>query len=203
MKVKHWMASKVVSIHKEASIQEALSVMKQVSIRHLPVVGQDRNLIGWVTDADLRGVLIASMLEELTLADVMIRKPITADPDMSMDEVAQIVLEKRIGGLPVVEKGKLVGVITVVDVLSAFITLMGMLPYSSRLDVEVSPEKGELSKVLEIIEHNGGNVISFCRMPVTEHGAHASYSIRLKKTDLSPMVTALANTGIKVLNACS
>ena len=85
------MTTKVVSIKKEASIQQALSVMKQASIRHLPVVSHDDQLIGWVTDADLRGVLIASMLEELTLEDVMIRKPVTAAPTMSMDEAAQLI----------------------------------------------------------------------------------------------------------------
>ncbi len=198
MIVKRWMTTKVVTIHEEASIQEALSVMKQASIRHLPVVDADQKLIGWVTDADLRGVLIASMLEELTLADVMIRRPIVATPDLSMDEAAQMILEKRIGGLPVVEKGRLVGVITVVDVLSAFITLLGMLPYSSRLDVEAASARGGLSKVLEVVEKKNGKVVSLCHLPGTDDTADA-YSIRLKKCDLSPIVNALKRGGIKVL----
>lgn len=198
MIVKRWMTTKVVTIHKEASIQEALSVMKQASIRHLPVVEQDRKLIGWVTDADLRGVLIASMLEELTLADVMIRKPIVATPNLSMDEAAQMILEKRIGGLPVVEGNRLVGVITVVDVLSAFITLMGMLPYSSRLDVDVSSAEGALSTVLEVLEREKAKVVSFCHLPATEQKGDA-YSIRLKKCDTVPIIQALKRRGIKVL----
>jgi len=200
--VKRWMTTKVMTVQKEASIQEALSIMKQASIRHLPVVNHDQKLIGWVTDADLRGVLIASMLEELTLADVMIRKPIVASPDLSMDEAAQIMLEKRIGGLPVVEEGKLVGVITVVDVLSGFITTMGMLPYSSRLDVEVPFKEGFLSKVLEVIEKNDGKVVSLCHMPPRGEAGDV-YSIRMKKCDLSPIVSALKREGIKVLTGDS
>ncbi len=198
MIVKHWMTTKVMTIRQEASIQEALSLMKLASIRHLPVVDHEQKLIGWVTDADLRGVLIASMLEELTLGDVMIRKPIVATPDLSMDEAAQIILEKRIGGLPVVEGGKLVGVITVVDVLSGFITTMGMLPYSSRLDVQVPSSGGFLSKILEIVEKNNGKVVSLYHLPPTG-GAGEAYSIRMKKCDLSPIVSALKREGIRVL----
>jgi len=76
------------------------------------------------------------MLEELTLEDVMVRKPHVAFPDMPLEEAARLILEKRIGGLPVVMNGKLVGVITVVDILTAFITMIGMLSQSSRLDVK-------------------------------------------------------------------
>jgi acetoin utilization protein AcuB len=53
--VRNWMTTKVVTIKKEASIQEALAVMKKDSIRHLPVVDRSKTLLGWVTDADLRG----------------------------------------------------------------------------------------------------------------------------------------------------
>lgn len=200
MIVKHWMTTKVVSIKKEASIQQALSVMKQASIRHLPVVDHDEQLIGWVTDADLRGVLIASMLEELTLEDVMIRKPVTATPDMSMDEAAQLILERRIGGLPVVQEGRLVGIITVVDVLSAFITLMGMLPNTSRVDFEAVESGVSLSEVIGIMEDNQGKVVSICHLPATDDKSNA-YSIRLKKCDVKPLVNLLRKQGVKVLSS--
>ena len=88
MIVSHWMSTDLVTVRKEASIQEAMALMKGESIRHLPVVDQKMNLVGWITDADLRGVLIASMLEELTLEDVMIRKPFTIHPEMALEEAA-------------------------------------------------------------------------------------------------------------------
>ena len=84
MIVSHWMSTDLVTIGKQASIQEAMALMKRESIRHLPVVDQQMKLVGWITDADLRGVLIASMLEELTLEDVMIRKPFTVHPEMPL-----------------------------------------------------------------------------------------------------------------------
>jgi acetoin utilization protein AcuB len=198
--VHHWMTKDVLTIRKEASIQEALTLMKQGSIRHLPVTDTDKTLVGWITDADLRGVLIASMLEELTLEDVMVRKPYTAYPDMPLDDAARLILEKRIGGLPVIEDSKLVGIITVVDILSAFITFMGMLDNSSRLDVKVSIPQTPLDEITRLIRHHDTEIISICHLPGTE-GRQRVYSVRMKKCDLKPIVADLQKHGIEVVSS--
>jgi acetoin utilization protein AcuB len=200
--VRNWMTTKVVTINKEASIQESLALMKQASVRHLPIVDEDGILIGWVTDADLRGVLIASMLEELTLEDVMIRKPFTAYPEMPLEEAARLVLENRIGGLPVLDEGKLAGVITVVDIMSAFITIMGMLTQSSRLDVKVSNPEHFLDGVTRLIQDYKAEVISICHLPGDEEQGRV-YSFRLKKCDLKPIVSELEKKGIEVVSSIS
>ncbi len=197
MIVRNWMATNVVTIRKEASIQEALSLMKQGSIRHLPVVDATKNLIGWVTDADLRGVLIASMLEELSLEDVMVRKPVKTHPEAPIEEAARLLLERKIGGLPVLEGDRLVGVITVVDILSAFITILGMLGNSSRLDVKIAPGADPLDELTRLVHDHQAEVISICHLPVAE-GKESVYSFRLKKCDLAPIVSALKKRGFEV-----
>jgi len=194
------MTTELVTINKEASIQEALAIMKRQSIRHLPVVDTERILLGWVTDADLRGVLIASMLEELTLEDVMVRKPYVVHPDMPLDEAAHIILEKRIGGLPVVEKGKLVGVITVVDILSAFISMMGMFNQSSRLDVKVTAPLVSLQEITQLLQEHGGKIISICHSATTEGDEH-TYIIRLEKINLKPILAELKAKGVQVTSS--
>jgi len=195
--VRHWMSTELVTIRKEASIQEAMALMKQKSIRHLPVVDEHMKLLGWITDADLRGVLIASMLEELILEDVMIRKPFTVNPEMPLEDVARVLLEKRVGGLPIVKNGTLVGIITVVDVLSAFITFLGLFSESTRLDVKVAGSPNPLPEITRIVRLHGGEIISICHLP-SEEGPEYSYSIRLKKTDLRPIITDLEEHGIEV-----
>ena len=200
MIVSHCMTSELVTISMEASIQEALAVMKRHSIRHLPVVDSQKTLLGWVTDADLRGVLIASMLEELTLEDVMVRKPYTAHPDMPLDEAAQIIIEKRIGGMPVVAEDKLVGIITVADILSAFITMMGMFTQSSRLDVKISVPLVSLQEITHLLQEHGAEIISICNLPALE-GDTQVYSIRLKKIDLKPILADLKAQGIQVVSS--
>jgi acetoin utilization protein AcuB len=193
------MSTDLVTIGKEASIQEAMALMKRESIRHLPVVDQRMKLLGWITDADLRGVLIASMLEELTLEDVMIRKPFTVHPEMLLEEAARILLEKRVGGLPIVKDGTLVGVITTVDVLSAFITFLGLFSESTRLDIKVSGSPNPLPEITRIVRLHGAEIISVCHLPF-EEGPDYSYSIRLKKTDAKPIITDLEEHGIDVIS---
>lgn len=195
--VRHWMSTDLVSIKKEASIQEALALMKRESIRHLPVVDSEARLLGWVTDADLRGVLIASMLEELTLEDVMIRKPFTVTPETPLEEAARILLEKRVGGLPIVKDGVLVGIITVIDILSAFITFLGLFTESTRLDVKVAGSPNPLPEITRIVRLHGADIISICHLP-SEEGPEYSYSLRLRKTDLKPIIADLEEHGIEV-----
>jgi acetoin utilization protein AcuB len=174
--------------------------MKRFSIRHLPVVDSERTLLGWVTDADLRGVLIASMLEELTLEDVMVRKPYVVRPDMPLDEAAHIILEKRIGGCPVLDKGKLVGVITVVDILSAFISMMGMFTQSSRLDIKVTTPMVSLQEITQLLQDRGGKIISICHAATTEEDEH-TYTVRLQKTNLKPILAELKARGVQVTSS--
>ena len=197
--VRQWMTTQVVTTTREASVQEALALMKKYSIRHLPVVDAQHSLQGWVTDADLRAVLIASMLEELTLEDVMVRKPYTTTPDTALEQAARLILDKRIGGLPVLEDGKLVGIITVVDILSAFINIMGMLLDSSRVDVKVAANRAPLETITRLIQQHHGEVISICHVPALE-SRHRVYSIRLKKCDLNPIVSDLTKNGIQVVS---
>lgn len=200
MIVRHWMSTDLVTIGKDASIQEALALMKKESVRHLPVVDSRMNLVGWITDSDLKGVLIASMLEELTIEDVMIRKPFTIHPEMPLDEAARILLDKRIGGLPVVEDGVLGGVITVADILSAFITFLGIFTDSTRLDIKVSGSSSPLPELTRIVRQRGGEIISLCQLPA-EEGPEYYYSIRLKRTDVKPIIADLKQHGIEVVDS--
>ncbi len=200
MIVRHWMSTDVVTTTKEASVQDALKLMKRHSIRHLPVVQEDGTLVGWVTDADLRSVLIASMLEELSVEDVMVRRPITVGPDDSLETAAQRTLENRIGGLPVVEGQKLVGVITVVDILSAFISMLGVMQSSSRLDVKLVGPKQSLDGVTRLLQDKGAEIISVCYVQPTV-ADEAVYSFRIKKCPMDPIIGSLKEEGIEVVSA--
>ncbi len=199
MIVRHWMSTDLVTIGKDASIQEGMALMKRESVRHLPVVDQRKHLIGWITDADLRGVLIASMIEELTLEDVMIRKPLTVGAETPLEEAARVLLDRRIGGLPIVEEGVLTGIITVADILSAFITFLGLFTQSTRLDIKVSGSPNPLPEITKIVRAHGAEIISLCQVPSTEDGTEFSYSLRLKKTDPKPIISELEKHGIEVM----
>jgi acetoin utilization protein AcuB len=199
MIVRHWMTEEVVTVAKQASIQDALAQMRRHSIRHLPVVDGNRHLTGWVSDSDLRGALIASMLEELTVADVMIHQPYTATPEMPLEDAARLILEKRFGGMPVIEGQKLVGIITVVDILAAFITVMGVVSSSSRVDVRIPAHSNALDKITHVIQNSKAEILSICHLPFGNEDDRV-YSIRLKKCDIDPIADALREKGFDVVS---
>ena len=160
MKINALMIPDPITITEAASIPDALELMKMNSIRHLPVVGPNSALHGFVTLADLRQGLIPSMVGDVSLSDLMIQDPITVSPNDDIEIAAQLIYKHKISGIPVVDNGKLVGIITETDILRAFIDMMGILTTSSRMDVVMKDEPGAFKDALQIINDNGGDIIN-------------------------------------------
>ncbi len=199
MLVARRMSRNPVTISPTASILDAIELMKKHSIRHLAVVDQEERLVGWVTDTDLRGVLMASMIEELTIGDVMISGPITVSSSDVLEQAALLITEHKIGGMPVLEDGKLVGVITVVDILQAFIDIMGVLGSSSRLDVQLGDSRDAFQEVSRIIREHNGEIISVGIL--SQESPERIYSFRIEKCDTEPLRQALELQGHKVVSS--
>lgn len=124
MHVKNIMSKKVVVIDKDQNIHDALKSMKKHKVSRLPVVNTNHNhkkeLVGIITEKDIASHLGSSKYGNLPpshfhLSTVMTSTPVTVDSDKSLGMAAQLMLENRIGGLPVVEDGELVGMITKSD----------------------------------------------------------------------------------------
>ncbi len=194
MKVKNWMVTNVLTVTPDQTVEDALQLMKIHSIRHLPVV-EGGNLVGLVTESSLRPYLSPEKLH-LSLREVMILNPLTVEPETSIDEVAKIIYKYKVGGLPVVKNGKLVGIITVTDIVEAFIEIMGLLRSSSRLDV--IPKEDNLDEVLEVLKKNGGKIISI-GMETNLEGKKV-YFIRLEKIALEKIALELEILGHKVIS---
>jgi acetoin utilization protein AcuB len=200
MKIKALMIPDPISITEKTSIKEAIEVMKVNSIRHLPVTGAGNVLAGFVTLADLRMGLIPSMVAGLTLSDLMIKDPIIVDPDSDIEIAAQLIYKHKISGIPVVKKGKLVGIITESDMLRAFIDMMGILNASSRIDVSIGSEPGMLRKAVQLIEENGGEIVNVGMTPYQKTRKKV-YFFRLNPCDTGLIKDALEEEGFKVVAA--
>lgn len=198
MLVARRMSRDPISISPEASIQEAIELMKTHSIRHLPVVDGQERLVGWVSDTELRGVFIASMIEELTVGDVMIADPITVSSTDVLEQAALLISKHKIGGMPVLEDGKLVGIITVVDILEAFVDIMGVLGSSSRLDVRLGDSRDAFPEVSRIIREHDGEIISVGIL--SQESPERIYSFRIEKCDTEPLRQALEEQGYEVVS---
>jgi acetoin utilization protein AcuB len=160
MKIKDLMISDPITITENSSIQEAIELMKDNSIRHMPVITKGNKLRGFVTLSDLKQGLIPSMVGDISLSDLMIKDPIVVDPEDDIEIAALLIYRHKIGGMPVVKKGTVIGIITESDILRTFIDMMGLLTTSSRIDVVIGQEPGLLRKALQIIYDHGGEIIT-------------------------------------------
>lgn len=198
MKIKSLMIPDPIVITKEASIAEAIEIMKINSIRHLPVVSKKtRSLQGFVTMADLRLGLIPSMVSDVSLSDVMIKNPITIHPDDDIEIAAQLIYKYKIGGIPVVKKNRLVGIITESDILRAFIDMMGILSGSSRIDVEIGDDPDAFNRALKIIQECQGEIINIGM--TAQESAKRIYYFRLTSCDTQIIKENLEKNGFKIV----
>ncbi len=199
MKVKNQMSRKVVTIPPGTPILRAMEVMRENSIRHLPVV-EGEDIVGLVTEGDLRQAALLSMVDKVSIDDVMIKRPFTISPEASIEEAARLVYRHKIGGLPVVEGKRLVGIITVVDLLHSFVQLLGILTSSSRIDLILGRDPQAFEEVSAIVRSCGAEIISV-GMSNDEDREKRVYYFRLGRCRVAPITASLEQKGYKVLAA--
>lgn len=198
MWVQDLMIAEPITISVQASIHEALEKMKTNQIRHLPVVDEAGRLRGFLTLADLKRGLLPSMVADLELSDLMIREPVTVAPETDVEQAARLIYERKIGGLPVVSDGILVGIITESDILRAFIDMMGILSGSSRIDAVVGDGNRGFRQAVQIIEEAGGEIINVGM--TARQSRQKTYYFRLSAGDTEAIAAALEGEGIDVLS---
>jgi acetoin utilization protein AcuB len=129
--IRTWMTPRPVTIDPEMSVPDAAALMKKSGFRRL-IVTRHRDLVGIVTDRDLREAMpsdatslsiweINFLIAKLKVKEIMTSNVVTISDDASLEQAAQIMLERRIGGLPVMNGPEIVGIVTTTDVLRAFI----------------------------------------------------------------------------------
>ncbi len=128
IRVQDAMSRGVATIHADALARGAIDMIRRRRIRHLPVVDRGGRLVGIVTARDLRQVIfdpsiqqrvssLAEALASVTVADVMTRGVVTVRPGTPIRDAARLMLERKIGALPVVDGDRVVGILTETDVL--------------------------------------------------------------------------------------
>jgi acetoin utilization protein AcuB len=196
MKIESLMVPSPITVNAQATVQQALELMKINSIRHLPVVDNQSHLRGLLTLADLKQALIPSMLGDLTLTDMMIKSPLTVAPDDDIEIAAQLIYKHKISGLPVTVGERLVGIITDSDILHAFIEMMGLLASSARIDVKTGDNPGDLNHAIQIIHDHGGDIIN---VAMTDQAtSNRTYYFRLTQCNTHPIQQALEAEGFVV-----
>jgi acetoin utilization protein AcuB len=185
MLVRDIMTRPAVSIAADTTLEDAYRTMREKGIRHLPVLDGER-LVGVITDRDLR--LATSALAPSpfpsgsAVASVMARDPLTADPADPVEDAARIMRENKIGCLPIVDGGLLIGIITGLDLLDALMRMTGADKPSGRLEVRLPDHPGELARLTAFLSDRGLNIHSILTYPDGPSSARAVLRIGSMET---------------------
>jgi acetoin utilization protein AcuB len=144
-----------VTVTGETTVQEALRVIDECQVRHLPVLDNNGALVGIVSEKDLLRANSGHPVEEIMTRDV-----ITATEYTALEEAARIMIDHKISSLPVVRDGKLVGIITETDLFELFMELLAAREEGVRLTLLVPEEQGILASLTAEIAGLGGNILA-------------------------------------------
>ena len=200
MLVRDIMSRPAVAIAPGTTLADAYRTMKEEGVRHLPVVEAGK-LVGVVTDRDLR--LATSALAPVpfpagsAVSGVMSRDPMTADPADPVEDAARTMREKKIGCLPVVQDGGLVGIVTGLDLLDALLRMTGVDKPSGRLEVRLQDRPGELARLTSVFAGHGLNVHSILTYPSGPE--HVRTVLRVGSIEIRPLAEELRRSGFEVV----
>jgi acetoin utilization protein AcuB len=211
MLVRDRMTSNPMTITPDTSFPEAFRLMRDNRIRHLPVVEKEK-LIGVVAQTDLLHASpspatslsvfeINYLLANLHVREVMSSPAVTVPDDAPLEEVARVLIDKKIGCLPVMRDGTMVGLITETDIFEAFVEILGGEEASLRVTVRVPDEKGELARLAGVIAGLGGNICSVALFR-GEDPQHVFLTFRLEGVHEDVLVPALETEVDEVVHVC-
>ncbi len=172
MLVRERMSKNPVTTTPDTSVTDALRLMREKKVRRLPVMDAHGKLVGIVADQDLLYATpspVSSLsvwemnylLAKLKVEEVMTRQVTTVTEDTPVEEAARIMVDNKIGGLPVMRDGQLAGIVTETDLFKVFIEFLGARRPGVRVTALIPGVKGTLAKITNAIFGAGGNILGF------------------------------------------
>ncbi|MGE5581993.1 MAG: CBS and ACT domain-containing protein [Bacillota bacterium] len=211
MFVKERMTVNPTTIADNASILEAGELLRKNDFTRLPVM-HDGKLVGIITQDDLLKVSPSQattlsvwelnyVLSKLVVKEVMTKNPISINSEATLEEAALLMREKEVGALPVVDNGKLVGIITESDIFDAFLDLMGLKYTGTRLTIDLENRIGAVADLTELIKKEGLNIISMALF--TRDKTSGELVMRLDSPKSDALVEKLKAKGYRILHVAN
>lgn len=168
MSVKDYMTKDVIAISPETGVAKAADIMRDNDVRRLPVLEKGK-LVGLVTAGTMAEASPSKatslsiyemnyLLNKTKIRDIMIKKVITVSPNASLEDAIYLMLQHKIGVLPVLDKDELCGIITDRDVFKSFLHVSGYGIEGTRLVLEADNVVGVLAKVADAISKENLNI---------------------------------------------
>ncbi|MFZ2448550.1 MAG: CBS and ACT domain-containing protein [Syntrophobacteraceae bacterium] len=206
------MTRDVVTIGPEAGILEAQLLMANYRIRHLPVVLEDCTVVGIVTDRDIRSALPSNLLSEeematarksiatLKVKDIMTRDPVVISPLQTLEDAIILMQKMKVGAFPVVDQeGKLRGIISVRDLMRAFINVLGLAEPGILFGIVVDNKVGQMKKIVDAITEEGVSFGSILVARYWEQGKRAVFPYLLT-SNVARIRRKLEESGFELIN---
>jgi len=207
MRIKDIMTTNVVTVNEKASFMDARRIMEAHRIRRLPVVSRDR-LVGLVTKHKLLEVTpspasslskweLNYLLDELTVKEIMVKNPYTVSPDTPIEEAMRMGQEKGYGVFPVVEDGRLVGVVTESDIVRLMTEALGVTEKGTHLEIKIPYMNGNMQKILKVLDQNKTGLLSLVTFDGIKDGG-VTIALRLERKDTEPIAKQLESSGFTI-----
>ena len=206
MLVKDYMTRHPIMVDPSLPVAEAQRLMAANNIRHLPVVGDGKRLLGLVTRqrlsiqperlSSLDVWEITRFLSDLTVGKVMVTGPDlrTTIPEATLEDAADLMIRHKLGGLPVVEDGVVVGIITETDLLVELQNLLGAIDHGWRVTVRVPDRRGEFLKLTRAISDRGWGIMAMGAVRSPRHAGTWDIVLKVRRCseeELRPVLEAI------------
>lgn len=210
MLVRETMTPDPIVVHPDTSFGDAMELLRTKRIRRLPVVDDKGALVGIVVEKDLLKAApspattlsvyeIPYLLSKLKVKEIMTKRVITVEEDWPLEEAARVMVEHKIGCLPVVHGNKVIGIITETDIFRAMTLALGGEPQSLRVMVQVPDQKGELAKLSSQVAQLGGDIRSLVTL-VGKESRQGEITMKVLGVKREELVPALEKSGIRVVD---
>lgn len=210
MLVRETMTANPVVVHPDTSFGDAMELLRAKKIRRLPVVDDKGALVGIVVEKDLLKAApspattlsvyeIPYLLSKLKVKDIMTKRVIVVEEDWPIEEAARVMVEHKIGCLPIVRGNQVVGIVTETDIFRAMTLALGGEALSLRVMVRVPDQKGELAKLSNQVAQLGGDIRSLVTL-VGKESKQGEITMKVLGVKREELVQALEKIGIRVVD---
>lgn len=201
------MTSNVITVPSDTPMFEAEKIMEFHKIERLPIVDKGK-LVGLVTKDNLlkaspskgtsfsRGELFY-LLAKMTVKDIMVKKVVTVSPDTTVEQAAAIAQKNKVGSLPVLEDGRVVGIVTTNDFFYKILNpLLGIGEGGKRIAIQGPGTPERMQKVLEILQKAGVEIKTICSI-LSIGAGEKNFVLHLNTEDATPVLKQLKEMGFK------
>lgn len=199
MIVARWMTKNPITVKSDEMLAAARRKMEAGEFRRLPVVDRGK-LVGIISDRDLRQHVGA--LAHVKVDAVMSKALVSVTPATMLEQAANLLVKHKIGAVPVVEDGKLVGIITATDLLRAFAEVLGVSEEGvSRIDLALGGDPGEMAEIAQLVAGESGELLGMgtYREGELASGPRQVVYVRLRSADANRVARMLTEQNFTVL----